>query len=343
MTTYICGGSNSVRRGGWSDFLDLPVTNLSVGAATSMMGAYRAIFCADLAPGDTVIWEYALNDSTQSLGNAPGYRPDDLLTYCEATIRHCAARGVRFIPLILTPRKQERKEQTDVYRRKLIRLLRHYGLPFVNVSKTMRRKLNVAVLPDDVYHDNMHYQTNHPVVKYMARQVRRLCEAEFAPVNPALLPFLMPVDFRLDVMRDFAAATPQTFSNQLLSVDVFPPETLPLQAESAGDRRLVGIFLVTTSEGGWLELKITDPDGSVAARYDLDVSHFEPGFEKPMFRMFSFQNATHPPIEILAGQGLTLSMATGIGTPVVSRRATAQDTRRSACTASVAGLLTELR
>ncbi len=68
MTTYICGGSNSVRRGGWVHHFDVPSDNISIGASTSIMGAYRVMFCRDVAPGDTVIWEYALNDANQALG-----------------------------------------------------------------------------------------------------------------------------------------------------------------------------------------------------------------------------------------------------------------------------------
>lgn len=164
MTTYICGGSNSVRKGGWVHHFPLENENISIGAATSIMGAYRAIFTRDIRAGDTVIWEYALNDFNQAFGRARSYTVDGLLKYCEAIIRHCAERGARFIALVLTPRARERQEKPDAYRRRLIRMLRHYDVPFVEVSRELRRRFEVAELPDSDFFDDFHYASDGRVV-----------------------------------------------------------------------------------------------------------------------------------------------------------------------------------
>jgi hypothetical protein len=76
MTIYM-GGSHSVMKDGWpSAFLERyegsqPVRNVSVGASSSMMSAYHVIFTCEARSGDTVIWEYPLNDTNHI--NNKGY------------------------------------------------------------------------------------------------------------------------------------------------------------------------------------------------------------------------------------------------------------------------------
>ncbi|MEP5375911.1 MAG: hypothetical protein ABJQ14_08995, partial [Hyphomicrobiales bacterium] len=63
---YISGGSNSIRKGGWSysfaDLLEDPdeIKNISIGGTGSITSAWRVLFTQDIKPDDIVIWEYAL-------------------------------------------------------------------------------------------------------------------------------------------------------------------------------------------------------------------------------------------------------------------------------------------
>lgn len=344
MTIYICGGSNSVRAGGWVHHFTPKATNISVGASTSIMGAFRAMFTQDIQAGDTVIWEYALNDANQALGRGRAYTPDFLLRYCEALIRHCAARGARFVPLIFTPRQRERIEQVDIYRRKLTRLLRHYNLPFIDISREMRRKMGVATLPEDLFFDDFHYDADSPPVRRAARRAERLVAADFTPVDPTIAPMLVPDDFEIDLLTGFEGATPGTFSNRLLTVPVFGPETLPLRLPPqprAG--RVVGVFMISPSDGGVLELAIDAPDGTRADTFDMSVAHNEPDFPKPVFKMFSLVNARPEPVTFAAGQRLSLAPASGTGQPLSDMGfAPFPDPLSHGCNVSVAGILVEL-
>ena len=344
MTIYITGGSNSVRSGGWVDHFELEATNISIGASTSIMGAYRSLFTVDLKAGDTVIWEYALNDGNQALGTGRAYTVDFLLRYCEAIIRACAKRGVRFVPLIFTPQHRERVPKIDEHRRKLARLLRHYRIPFVDISRELRKILEVETLPDAFFFDDFHYQSDSRPVKRAARRAERLCTAEFVPVDPTVPPMFVEDDLELALFADFEGATVGEFSNRLLTIPVFEAENLPLTLgprERGG--RIIGIFMICPSDGGVMEVAIKDATGARIETFDLSVAHSEPDFPKPVFKMFSLVNARPDPVCFEAGQTIELDVATGAGLPLTDLGfADMPDVMPDSCRVSVAGILVEL-
>lgn len=318
MTFYVCGGSNSVRKGGWLHHFPPETRNISIGAATSIMGVYRALFTQNIRAGDTLIWEYALNDSNQALGRGRSYTVDDLLGYCEVLIRHCADRGARFVALILTPRPRERQDKPDIYRRRLIRMLRHYDIPFVEVSRELRRKFEVPQLPDSDFFDDLHYAVDGRVVKYIARRTARICGADFVPVPTGRDPVVLASGQGVRLVSEFdGAPPPETFANKLVSLQVHPAAALPLTSaplDHAG--RVVGLFLVISPDSGVLELSVLGPDGAVRDRFDMAVSHAEPDFPKPVFKMFSLLNARAEPVRVAPGDRLRLAAATGAGEPL---------------------------
>ena len=70
MAVYISGGSNSILKGGYADRLLKDPSNadfktVAIGGTSSITGLYRLLFTEKLNPGDTVLWEYALNDLNQ--------------------------------------------------------------------------------------------------------------------------------------------------------------------------------------------------------------------------------------------------------------------------------------
>ncbi|MEP3633927.1 MAG: SGNH/GDSL hydrolase family protein [Shimia thalassica] len=317
MTIFIVGGSNSVRKGGWVDHFTPEATNISIGASTSIMGAYRSLFSVEVQPGDTVIWEYALNDANQALGTGRAYTVDYLLGYCEVIIRMCAKRGARFIPLIFTPQRRERLPEIDAYRLKLHRMLRHYGIPFVDISRELRRILEVETLPDSIFFDDFHYAEDSRAVKRAARRAERLISDDFRPVDPDVCPMFIAPDISVELFTDFEGARAGEFSNKLLTIPVFEPANLPL---TLGPRirggRIVGIFMISPPDGGVLELSISEKSGAHVDVFDMSVAHSEPNFSKPVFKMFSLVNARREPVNFEAGQSISLSHSTGAGEPL---------------------------
>ena len=62
MQAIIIGGSNSLKSGGWTSQLikrapEIGFSNLSIGAAPSIMGYYRLLTGPEFGAGDTVFWE----------------------------------------------------------------------------------------------------------------------------------------------------------------------------------------------------------------------------------------------------------------------------------------------
>lgn len=318
MTIYVCGGSNSVRKGSWVNHFPHEVSNISIGAATSIMGVYRAIFTKDIGAGDTLIWEYALNDSNQTLGLGRSYTVDELLSYCEMLIRHCAERGARFVALILTPRRRERQDKTDVYRLRLMKMLRYYDIRFVEVSRELRKKWQLAQLPDSDFFDDLHYALDGRVVQYIANRTERICATKFDPVPAGRHPMFLKQGKGVKLVSSFNGLEPQGhFGNNLMKLAVHDTISLPLTSEPLDyTGRVVGIFMVVSSSSGVLELTVLTPEDTVRDRFDISVSHAEPDFSKRVFKMFSVLNARSEPVQIVPGDRLRLAAASGCGEPL---------------------------
>ncbi|GAB5374928.1 MAG: hypothetical protein AcusKO_13900 [Acuticoccus sp.] len=178
MEFYITGGSNSVLKEGWTRFfVEKPKYNaaksVAVGASGSAMGAFRTIFTTDLQRGDSVIWEYALNDALLVQKRHP---IEFCLRYTEYTIRHCLERGANFYPLVFRNQSQEQDDTSAEYFRRLISLFDHYALRYVDVSRECRRKFSEEVLPDSYFLDRNHYATASGIVKFIADLAGELIE-----------------------------------------------------------------------------------------------------------------------------------------------------------------------
>lgn len=185
MTAYIVGGSNSILASGWTReapaiFRGAEVRNLSIGATCSVTGLYRALFTADLQPGDTVLWEYALNDANHV---ANGVLPADfLLRYLEILLAHCARRGVRFAALLFLSRRLERQDEDPPYKTALRQLLTRWGVPYADISAEYRRELGVAKLAPSHFELPNHYHTAAPIMDFIIARATDLAGQATVPV-----------------------------------------------------------------------------------------------------------------------------------------------------------------
>lgn len=130
-------------------------------------------------------------------------------------------------------------------------------------------------------------------------------------------PVLLSPGTRIRLIDSFGAAPRETFANKLVTIQVSPAAALPLETrplDHAG--QVVGVFMITTSGGGVLELSIGDGAGRALQTFDLSVAHAEPDFPKPVFKMFSVINARAEPVVFQKGQSLRFAPATGAGEPL---------------------------
>ncbi len=287
--TKICiiGGSNSIGDGGWAGQLPrwLPegfdIVNKSVGGAPCMMGSYQVARFDSLAPGDIVLWEYALND--QNYINFRRVDPKLLLRFCEHTIRQCLDRGVRFIPLIFATRDVSILPDMTEYRRALRALFAHYGIDFIDLTAELPQKLNRPRVPLYIFRDDYHYKSGGFAVVYTAKRVLDLIGTGAGAVRAA--PRLHSAEgTSVQSINRFTGGKSATYSNRLLSETCWTPDPngQPLEVRiDDGPFRLVGVVMLCTPLGGAFRVRVAGTGFSISATYH------ESGFAKPLIRFFT--------------------------------------------------------
>lgn len=184
MTIFICGGSNSILKGGWTRRLNalLPnheIRNISIGATCSVTGLYRCLFTVKLSAGDTVIWEYALNDCNHV--DIHGLSDEYLLKCLELMLAECAQRRVKFVALIFKSLNQELWSGEPNYHRKVKALFSAWGVEYVDVSAEYRRFLDVVSIPPAYYEEPNHYNTSSGIISYIENRAASLFEVGTVP------------------------------------------------------------------------------------------------------------------------------------------------------------------
>jgi hypothetical protein len=214
----ISGGSNSVRKRGWTADLTrrLPVgtavVNLSVGASTSTMGAWRVLTAGGLRPGDVLIWEYAVNDRNHIAKSK---------TIAQTLLRHvehviCAARdaGARMLAVGLVSQAQASRG-ADPYLLSLQRLFGHYGIPFFDAG---------APLPGGPLGNGDFDDANHVAVggRVIAAAIDWLIERLAVPEAGTVAPVepLFRGPRRLIQLDKFQPDRVEPFRNALLDLQV---------------------------------------------------------------------------------------------------------------------------
>lgn len=226
MAVIVMGGSNSIFRDGWISRLpaDLPLVNLSVGASTSICGLYRALLPDGPGPGDTIVWEYALNESVHV---RQGYALANVLKNVAHLLAIAADRGCRFVPLIFMPRGDEQQPECPDYYARLIELFRQHGLQPVDISASLRDELGVERIPDEYFSDGMHYARSDLVMDHIGRRATEALDLARVPERPVSgltcgrTVRLLPLD------------QPDRFENSIMSVPVVAPP-LRVRLQEAG-------------------------------------------------------------------------------------------------------------
>lgn len=239
MSIVIIGGSNSIFRDGWiSGFPSgLAIRNLSVGATTSICGLYRALLPDGPARGDTIIWEYALNEAAHLYR---GYRLKRVLKNVEHLLRLASERRCRFVPLIFTPYRDEKRPERQPYFSRVSDLFRDYGLEPVDISLALRADLGVQVLPREYYSDGMHYVRSNFMLKFIGRQVE-------SALPDAQVPHRQSPRYSGNRVVSLLPLSPQgQFKNSIMSV---PVSDVPLQIGLPAGGEILAVVCLCSPKG----------------------------------------------------------------------------------------------
>lgn len=253
LTIFICGTSNSVMRNGWVPvFRDAisseeQVENLSIGGAWGLIAAFRMSFGIELKPGDTILWECAVSDENYIYG---GVDERHCLKYCEYLIRMAQRQGVRFLPLIFTPKRAELEVAITSYRAALHALFEHYGLAYVDVTDELRESWGVARLEEKVYMDGAHFWPGGPIYAHAGQRCAELFLAD-GNMPRDIAPLYVTPDMQIEVISDLDQREPTRFQNSLVTLPVHDRPALPAATPPvAFDGELAGIAFVAKASTG---------------------------------------------------------------------------------------------
>jgi len=339
MTIYVAGGSNSLIARGWIHHLieltDEPVVNLAVGATSSRMAAYRALFTVDIQPGDTLVWEYALNDYDHvEIGY---FSSDDLLGYVERLILECGRIGAAFVGLILKPPRTESLVHDPPHYRKLGLLFDHHRVAYFDLSATLRVELGVTTLSSAFYEDHAHLLRSPALMDRLARATINMLDAPTPPVCGS------PIYVTSSGLAFHEPPRHLTrFTNALLDLGASAP---PLVVESvpAGEA-LVGLVLTTSAAGGAVRVSTRQHTVECSSTY---LQRGVPGahrFTRPLLKIFALDRIVDGAWIIEAEDPVEISWADGLGPfhPNLGMAAELDRTEASGRETLVMGILTEV-
>ncbi len=218
MRVVISGGSNSVRKKGWTADLtrrlptETPVVNLSVGASTSTMGAWRVMSADVLGPGDVLIWEYAVNDRNH-IGKS-GATAETLLRHVEHVIRATHDAGARMLAVGLVSQAQAARGP-DPYLLSLQRLLAHYGVPFFDAGAAVTGEPLAQRDFDDANHVAVGGRVIAAMIDWVIGRLNLREAGQVALADP-----LFCGTRRLLVLDQFRPDRSESFRNALLDLQV---------------------------------------------------------------------------------------------------------------------------
>lgn len=282
MKIVVIGGSNSAQKGGYADFVraqfpDTEMINLSVGGAPSLMGLIRLLMANNLAAGDVVILEYALNDSIYI--RSKNYDETEIIKAVEHIIRYCARYKARLVPLIFNRFPEEMRGAPSSYRAKLHFLFSHYGLDFLDVSHALRRSMAVPTLDRTLYQDLNHYVREGAVVRFVADTVRDLITSGKCRISAAYPLWVTTLEIP-GFLRNFPKTHLEVFKNKLLTVPLFTPEGV-IEANPNKEGRIVSICCLASPKGGVVDFML---DGTILP---ISLVHDEPRFRRPLLKAIS--------------------------------------------------------
>lgn len=301
MNVLIIGGSNSQMKAGYASLLPelLPVAdiaNLSVGAAPSHMGVFRLLTFPRLSQVSHVVWEYALNDVNHIKNK--GYNENSLLKFAEHTLKICARRRIKLIPVLLTPLSDEASPYSS-YRSKLHFLFSHYGVEFCDISHLARRKFGTRLVDRTFFKDPNHYDPSGPMPQLIATKVAEMIQSGGGNVQNAA-PMFIEKRTVARVTRQFDKPSQEIFQNSLLKYAVFDPAD-PVTVTFSSPGVLTGMVVVAGPGGGAVDVLL---NGEV--QFTLSMVHDEPKFNKPLLKIIVFGSILNRDLHYREGDRLEI-------------------------------------
>lgn len=299
-TVFICGGSNSVMRDGWVPMFTEgwtagPVKNLSIGGSTSIMALFRLINDGTIQPGDTLIWEYALNEWSHI---TTGKHPQKvLLRMFEMLLDFCARKGVRILPVVMACWHQERMKGLDHYRASLHFLLRNHRVDFIDVNFEAqdRRGVDQLVREDFDPKNPWHYLPNGEIHRLVADLVAERLDAGLATVT--LRKRLFSVDGRRIMVVDKLDGAPsERFKNALVDLQVYRLANGPYSGRFPG--LLHAAIVIGTRSGQAFDLTVAgEPMGRFSNRTSEEI-----GAPLALVKQINFTALLGEPIPVRTAQ-----------------------------------------
>lgn len=254
---YIIGGSNSLMSNGWAyhlaEMMPKSVTNVSIGAATSLMGIFR-LLRNDVPDGATVVWEYALNESNHFKS---GQSLESLLYHLDWFMEIARRKSIRVLPLVLWTRGEQISGQRNRYRELLRQRFENDGLPVIDAFVPLQNVATEQGANVASYFDgNMHYSAETPFLERLAGIVRNNLEEATLPQAVNQLQGL-----QLTLCRPEGDG--RDFSNSIFQAEVFTPsDELVLRANG----KLLASYVIAAQNAGAIDVHA---DGSPVGAYSL--------------------------------------------------------------------------
>lgn len=256
---FVVGGSNSLLGGGWvSEFRKshgerYSITNLSIGAATSLIGIYR-LLRGEISDGSTVIWEYALNESNHLNS---GQSLESLLYHFDWLLELCSRRHIKVLPLVFWTRPEHLGGVENSYRTQIRRRIEDAGLRAIDAWPML---LNFAQERDQtvgsLFRDDMHYSPDSGFLTRISQAVAEKIDTAAVPRGGA--------DFD---GKDLALCAPEGASERFVS-SAFTSETYDLNGrlEMPATGWLLASFVIAANEAGAATFSV---DKEILATYSL--------------------------------------------------------------------------
>ena len=247
---YIIGGSNSLLSGGWvanlrAGYSDkFKITNLSIGAATTLIGIYR-ILCDEVPDGATVVWEYALNESNHR--NA-GQSLQSLMWHFGWFMELAHRRSLHVLPVVIWTRPEHVKLKHNDYRAAVTEKIDRLGLNCIDAWDPMIAFAEGRQVPvSDLYLDDMHYAPQGGFPAALANLIA-------AAISTARIPDAQP-EYLGKSLRLCTPSGPasEVFENSLFSADVHHLAD-PLHVEGKG--HLLASYVIAANDAGALTVSI---------------------------------------------------------------------------------------
>ncbi|SMX32164.1 SGNH/GDSL hydrolase family protein [Actibacterium lipolyticum] len=260
MTIYITGGSNTAKPGGWSDKFaarivrKYAVRNLALGATNSHMAFIRVMRDAQLGPGDAVVWANSTNDAMcMSEGH---YSDFALIGYVEQMIRLCAETGARFIPLIIDSYNKLVDVEQAEYKRRILALLEHYSLPWIDLRAAYFGETGEADLPRHFFMDPLHFNADSPVTDFIGDLAIEAVESGLG--HPAKTsPMSDDAKCRFEVVSEFGPTQQSArFENSVANLATWKPPFASTPLSPSGAAEVDALVVVAGSEGGAFTISV---------------------------------------------------------------------------------------